>query len=159
VYFLHDGQEVAPGRLQILELVGQELVALLQRGELFEGKRIDLAEQRQLALRPRGALLLDRPVVRLRLRFRLARVLRGAHLDRGRRHRRLRAVLVEESSNVEPEVLGRLRLELLEPEPLFGAGDLVTMYGGRQPLEVGAEASTRAADLGELGLSRRSRGG
>ena len=50
VHLVHDGQQVAPGGLEVLELGGQELVALLQRGELLQRQRVHPAEQREVLL-------------------------------------------------------------------------------------------------------------
>ena len=48
-------EQVLAGRLEVLELFGEELVPLLERGELLERQRVDLAEhgQRSLGLRRR----------------------------------------------------------------------------------------------------------
>lgn len=51
VDFLHHLKEIAPRLLQVLELLAEELVALLQRGELLESQRIHLPE---LLVRPFG---------------------------------------------------------------------------------------------------------
>src|SRR6516162_10390027 len=57
------GEQVPPGLLQVLELVGQERVALLQRRVLLQGQGVDLAELVKLALRGGGTLLLLGPDV------------------------------------------------------------------------------------------------
>ena len=44
----HDVKQVAPGVLEVLELLGQELVALLQRGILLQRQRVDPAEVESL---------------------------------------------------------------------------------------------------------------
>ena len=55
-----DVEEVLAGGLEVLELLGEELVPLLQRGELLQRQRVDPAEHRQRALgraQPLGLLL------------------------------------------------------------------------------------------------------
>jgi hypothetical protein len=53
VHLADDGQQVAPGGLEVLELSGEEAVPLLQCRELLQGERVDLAESGQVALRLR----------------------------------------------------------------------------------------------------------
>ena len=50
VDLLDDDQQVATAGLEVLELLGEELVAFLERGELLERERVDLAQQRQRPL-------------------------------------------------------------------------------------------------------------
>ena len=58
-----DGEQVAAGGLEVLELGGQEAVPLLQRRELLQRQRVDLAEGGEVALGPGGPALLDGAVV------------------------------------------------------------------------------------------------
>ena len=65
-----DGEQVAPGALEVLELGGEEAVPLLQRRELLQRQRVDLAEGGQVALGLGGPALLHGAVVGHRRRAR-----------------------------------------------------------------------------------------
>ena len=58
VDLVDDRQQVLAGRRQVGQLLGEELVPLLERRELLEGERVDPAELRELALGAREARLL-----------------------------------------------------------------------------------------------------
>ena len=51
VHVVDQVEQVLARALQVVELLGQEAVALLERGELLEGQRVDLAQQRHGLLR------------------------------------------------------------------------------------------------------------
>ena len=97
-----DGEQVAPGGLEVLELGGQEPVPLLQRRELLQRQRVDLAQRGEVALGLGRPALLDGTVVGHRLGLGLARRLGGGDLVRGRRHRRGGPVLAEEGRQESP---------------------------------------------------------
>ena len=89
----HDVEQVFAGGLDVLELGGQEVVALLQRGELLQRQRVDPAQLGQLSFGAFGATLLGGPVERHRRRrghllAALAGLLVFGDLELGRRQRR-----------------------------------------------------------------------
>ncbi len=93
VDLLDDVQEVLARGLEILQLLGQELVPLLQRRELLQRQRVDLAEREIVLLRlPEPAFLL------------LAVVGHGDVALDGRRDQRVRAVLGNEDVRLDAVV-------------------------------------------------------
>ncbi len=120
-------------RLEVLELLGEELVALLQRGELLQRERVDLAELRQLALGRAQPLLLRRPVERRRLAAPARSALLAA--SSGRRRHRLVAGRSSASRSAPsmPYSSSRLGLQLLDPQPLLGARTSSRCTGVGQP--------------------------
>ena len=74
VHFPDDFEQVAPGPLQVLELLGQEGMALLQSRELLQRQRIDPAEQVKSPIGRPEALLLLAAVIGPRLGFGQIRV-------------------------------------------------------------------------------------
>ena len=105
-----DVEQVLAGGLDVLELGGQEVVALLQRGELLQRQRVDPAQLGELALGLLGAPLLGRPVVRHRrgrgdLLAALARLLVLGHLQLRRRQRHVRTVLGDQVGGRHAELL------------------------------------------------------
>ena len=86
-----DLEEVALGLPQVLELLGQELVALLHRGELLERQRVDLAQHREVALGRLEPLLLLGADVGRRLPGRVGLLL--VRRQHRRRHELVRSVL------------------------------------------------------------------
>src|SRR5215472_17179333 len=171
------GEQVPPGLLEVLELVGQERVALLEGRVLLQGQRVDLAELVKLALRGGGPLLLlgpgvgDRPHGRRGLRRIMAvrpgqevRIVRRPATAAGRRsrppavgggrvrlvqhrHRHVGPVLGDESVGVHAELLGGPRHDLLQPHPLLGPGDLRTVRGVDHPVQVTGEGPDPRPDL------------
>ena len=69
-----DVHQVAPGLLDVLELLGEELVPLLERGVLLKRQRVDPTEQRERAVGGTGPLLLLLAYVRHRHRLGCLRV-------------------------------------------------------------------------------------
>ena len=136
---------------------GQEVVALLERGELLQRQRIDPAEFGQLPLGPFGATLLGGPVERHRRRrgHRLA-PLAGlgvlGHLQLRWRQRHLRAVLGDQIITGHAELLEHHLLELFDPQLCLGLGDLVPVQGFGQRADAGVE-------LGDLGAGCGHRAG
>ena len=65
-----DVEQILAGALDVLELRGQEVVALLQRGELLQRQRVDPAELVEFAFGLLGPALLGRAVERHRARAR-----------------------------------------------------------------------------------------
>ena len=147
-----DGEQVAPGGLEVLELGGQEAVPLLQRRELLQRQRVDLAEGGEVALGLGRPPLLDGAVVGHRVRLGLPRRLGGGDLLRRRRDRRGGPVLGEEGGQVDAVLLGRAALQRLDAVPLLGAGDLVAVHLVGQPVEVGGGRADAGAHLEQLGL-------
>ena len=69
-----------------------------------------------------------------------------------------RAVLREQRLGVDAELLERLGLERLDPQPLLGAGDLVAVHGVGEPLQLGAELAASAAERpSSLGVAPSAR--
>ncbi len=130
---------------------------LLERGELLERERVDLAEQREGALGGAHPLLLLAAHVGIGLglgRLGVDLVARG----RGRgRHEDVGAVLLGERLGVDPEVLHRLGLERLDPQPLLGAGHLVAVDRRGERLELGLQLAGAGAQREELALAHRPR--
>src|SRR5262245_40803757 len=154
------GEQVPPGLLEVFELGGEERVALLQRRELLQGERVDLAELGKLALRGGGPLLLLGPEVRDRPHRRGLRVpgdevrhpivVCGGRLRLVRhRHRHVGSVLGDERVGVHAELLGGPRHDLLQPHPLLGPGDLGAMRGVDHPVQVRREGPDPRPDLFE----------
>ena len=71
VDLLDDVEQVALGPLEVLELRGEEGMALLERGELLEGEGVDPAEGGELAFGRPQPLLLRLADEGLRLRLEL----------------------------------------------------------------------------------------
>ena len=117
---------------------------LLERGELLERERVDLAEHRQRALGGAEPLLLLLADVRRRLRAPSSAFGRPRRLDR--RHEVVGAVVRDQRVGVEPELLQRALLELLDAHPLLGAGHLVAVHGVDQLVVLAAEVAQPGAD-------------
>src|SRR3546814_14940655 len=77
--FRSDRHEIRAGRCEVGELLGEEGVALFERGVLLEGERIDATELPELALGIREAAALGGPLVRHGAR-------QGTILEIGRAH-------------------------------------------------------------------------
>ncbi len=149
-----DGEQVAAGGLEVLELGGEEAVPLLQGRELLERQRVDLAEGGEVALGLGRAALLDGAVVGHRIGLGLPRRLGGGDLLRRGRHRGGRPVLGEQRGQVDAVLLGRADLQRLDPVPLLGAGDLVAVHLVGQPVQVRRRRADPGAHLEQLGLER-----
>ena len=107
VDLLDDVEQVALGLLEVLELVGEELVPLLERGELLERQRVDPAEGVQRALGLAQPLLLDLAHERRRARAASS----GSSSGPGDvRHELVRAELLHEHLGVDAELLDGLGL-------------------------------------------------
>jgi hypothetical protein len=149
-----DGEQVTSGGFEILQLGGQELVALLERGELLQRQWVDLAEQGEItlgALRPAG---LPGSVVARRLRSAdLLPALKGCfvlgYLDRGRRHWCGGPVLGDQVIQADTEVIGNLGLELLDAQPLLSTQQLVTMHRVGELVQLPDELANPGPDLHE----------
>ena len=139
-----DVEQILAGRLDVLELGGQEVVALLQRGELLQRKRIDAAQLVELALGLLGAALLGGPVERHRrgrghLFAAFARLLVLGHLQLRRRQRDVGAVLGDQVGGRHPELLEDVLLELLDAKCRLGFGDLVAVQRVGECGDLGAQ--------------------
>ena len=158
VHLADDGEQVAAGGLEVLELGGEEAVPLLQRRELLQRQRVDLAEGGQVALGLRRPALLHAPGRRAPGPARGSPAASAAATCCGRRrHRRGRPVLGEQRGQVDAVLLGRAALQRLDPVPLLGAGDLVAVHLVGQPVEVRGRRAHAGADLEQLGLRRELR--
>ena len=141
-----DVEQVLAGLAQVVELLGEELVPLLQRRELLQRERVDLAEHRHRPLgaaQPLGLLL---AVVRDSARP--ARSLLASRPS-DRRHELVGAVLGDQGFDLEAELLQRPRLQRLHPQAQLGAGHLVLVHGVGEPVELGAEVAQPRADLAQ----------
>ena len=139
-----DVEQVLAGRLDVLELGGQEVVALLQRGELLQRQRIDPAQLVELALGLLGATLLGGPVERHRrgrgdLFAAFARLLVLGHLQLRRRQRHVGAVLGDQVGGRHAELLEYVLLELLDPKCRLRFGDFVAVQRVGERGDLGAE--------------------
>ena len=143
-----DVEEVLTGLAEVVELLGEELVALLQGRELLQRERVHLAEHRHRPLGGAQALGLRLTVIRDRLGFgRLVIDLVGFLQDR--RHELVGPVLGDEGVDLEPELLQRPCLQRLDPQPQLGAGHLVLVHGVGEPVELGAEVAQAGADVAQ----------
>src|SRR3546814_8204879 len=79
VQLIDDRHEIRAGLCEVGELLGEEGVALFERGVLLEGERIDATELPELALGIREAAALGGPLVRHGAR-------QGTILEIGRAH-------------------------------------------------------------------------
>ena len=111
----HDLQQVITGTLEILELLAEEPESFLHRLELFEGKRIDLAQQGQITFSRLQPLQLFLAHIGIRLGGR--RVDRNLITRSGwtRRYQLIRSILIEQRFGVEAELLHRALAHLLDP--------------------------------------------
>ncbi len=137
-----DVEQVLAGRLDVLELSRQEVVALLQRGELLQRKRIDATQLVELALGLLGATLLGGPVERHRrgrgdLFAAFARLLVLRHLQLRRRQCHVGTVLGDQVGGRHAELLEDVLLELLDAKCRLRFGDFVAVQ--------------RVGDRGDLG--------
>ena len=124
---------------------------LLQRGELLQRERVDLAEHGQGPLgRPQPLLLLLADV-----RHRLGRASSPSATVAARRDGTglVGAVLGDQRVGVEPELVERALLELLDAHPLLGAGHLVAVHGVDQLVVLRAEVAQPRADREQLLLA------
>ena len=147
----HDVQQVLACGLDVLELGGQEVVALLQRRELLERQRVDPAQLGQLAFGAFGATLLGGPVERHRRRrgyllAALAGLLVFGDLELGRRQRDLRAVFGDQIVWRHPELLEHHLLELLDPQRRLRLGHLVAVQRLGERRDPGAQRVHLVAD-------------
>ena len=102
----------------------------------------------------------DGPVERAGLRrdnllAALARLLVLGHLQRARRRGLVGAVLSEQRLDLDAVLLDGAGLELLDPQPLLGAGDLVAMHRVGQPCQLLGELASAAAHGQQLALADR----
>ena len=153
-----DGQQVPPGVLQVLQLRGEEPVALLQRRELLQRERVDLAQQREVLLRPARPALLGGPLVghrgwRRDVLAALPRRLVLRHLRGRGGHRHVRPVLGDQVVRAEAVVGEHLLGELLEPQAVLGAEHLVAVDGVGELLHQRGEPADHEARLAELALA------
>ena len=143
-----DVEQVAAGALEVLELLAEELVALLQRGELLERERVDLAQHRERPLGRAQPLLLLRPDEGHCFGTSLGRGVVLLALDgRRRRDQLIGTVVGDERLDVHPELLESPLSELLQAHALLGAGHFVAVNAVDQ-LIVGLG---ELADLGPHG--------
>ena len=124
-------------------------------GELLQRQRVDPAEQGQRPLGGAQPLLLLGPDERRRVRL-------GPRRDLVRRRRRRRApagraVLRDQRLGLDAELLQRLLLQRLDPQPLLGAGHLVAVHAVGEPLQLARRA--RAAGRGRRSARRPARPG
>src|SRR5580693_659211 len=152
VHLLDHGEQVTPGLAEVVELGGEERVALGERGVFLQGQRVDLAEPVELTLRFGGAANGRRPVVPRRPRRQGWGVLVADH-----RHGQLRAVLRDQDVRLHPELLQCVLRELLEAQPVLGAGDLGAVRGADHGVEVGGELTDARPDDLELARAARAR--
>ena len=127
-----DVEQVLARGLDVLELRGQEVIALLERGELLQGQGVDAAQLVEFTLGAFGAAFLGGPVERHRRRRdhllpALARLFVLGHLQLRRRQRYVRPVLGDQVVNRHPELLEHLLLELLDAQCRLGFGDFVAV--------------------------------
>ena len=128
---------------------------LLQRGELLERQRVDLAEQGERALGGAQPLL---PAPRGRTAPARARSARP--LVRRRRlngHELVGAVVGDQGVGVEAELLERALLELLDAHPLLGAGHLVAVHGVDQLVVLAGQVAQRGPHGRAARCSRSAR--
>src|SRR5215470_12993944 len=146
VHLLDDGQQVAAGLLEVLELRGEERVPFLQGRVRLQGQRVHLAELVELALRRGGPPLLLGPDVGDGGTRRIAAVRRcslltagGRHLGVGRpgrrRYQHVRAVLGDQRRGVHAELLHGAPGDLLQPHPVLSPDDLRAMCAVDHPVE------------------------
>ena len=135
---------------------GQEVVALLECGELLQRQWIHPAEFGEFTFGAFGATLLGGPVERHRHRrgHRLAAlaglgVLGQLQLRRWQQH--LRAVLGEEIITGHAELLEHHLLELLDAQLGLGLGNLVAVQGFGQRADAGVELGDLRARCGHRG--------
>ena len=122
IHFLDDVEQVVPRALEIVELLGQEALALLQRRVFLQGERVDSAEQRETALGFLESFLLLASYVGVGRRLGLALGYLVARRPRGRGNHLVGAVLVDQDIGLHPELFESLGFQLLDAHALFGAG-------------------------------------
>ena len=164
VDFLDDVQQVLAAGLQVLELGAEELVALLQRGELLQRQRVDLAQGREVAFGAFEPFFLFRTDEGLALGD-LASVLvhRGAQggpfVRRFRRQGPGRAGPVRSRPRAAPAVSPSsstlFEFQRLDPQPLLRAGELVAVHGVGQFGQFAGQGVVAAADPGQFAVHRR----
>ena len=130
---------------------------LLQRRELLQRQRVDLAEQGQIALGPSRALLLGRPVERARrgrddLLAAVAGLLVLGHLLSRGRHGQVRAVLGDQRVGFDPELVDRPLGALLDAQPLLGPQHLVAVHRVGQPVHPVGQFADPGPELQQLAL-------
>ena len=150
VDLLDDVEQVALGVLEVLELLGEELVPLLEGGELLEGERVDAPERVQLALGLAQPLLLR--LAHERDGLGLRRVGVGIGVGHGGTSW-CGPNSSTRSAGVDAELLDRLGLELLDAQPLLGAGHLVAVHGVGQLAQLGLQDRDVTPHDGELGVT------
>ena len=122
IHFLDDVEQVVPRALEVVELLGQEALALLQRRVFLQGERVDSAEQGETALGFLESFLLLASYVGVGRRLGLAFRYLVARRPRGRGNHLIGAVLVDQDIGLHPELFESLGLQLLDAHALFGAG-------------------------------------
>jgi hypothetical protein len=148
-------QQVGAGLLQVLQLLGEELVPLLQRRELLQRERVHLAELlarsadlSRFSCSARwnvGAGCADPPDHRAAPRPR--RRARAARADAARTPRR--------APRLHPQLLQRLALQLLDPHPLLGTEHFTSVHRVGQLVELALEVAPLVTGGGQLLLAAR----
>ena len=110
-------------------------MALLERRELLEGERVDLAQQRQRLLRGAVTALLLGADVRAGLGIRSAVLLVTGRPRRGR-HVHVRPVVGDKRLRLHPELGHRALLQRLDAQPLLGPRDLTHVFAS-YAMEIG----------------------
>ncbi len=133
-------------------------MAFLQRGELLQRERVDLAEQGEVALGAGGALLLGGTVERARLRGDdlLAAVLGLlvlGDLDRSRRSGLVGAVLGDQRLDLDAVLVDGTLLELFDAQPLLGAHHLIAVDGVGEPRQFLGQFAAAAPQAEQLPLA------
>ena len=121
---------------------------LLERGELLQRQRVDLAEHGQRALGGRSRLALLLAVVRRGVGRRLAV---GDLAGEG--HELVGAVVGDQRVLVETELLQGPLGELLDAHALLGAGHLVAVHGVDQLVVLAGQVAQRGPDRQQLLLA------
>ena len=130
---------------------GQEVVALLQRGELLKRQRVDPAQFGQVALSPLGTSLLGGPVERHRRRCghlfsALPSLLVFGHLQVRGRQGHLRSVFGDQIVAGHAELFEHHLLELFDAQRGLGFGHLVAVQRVGQFTDARVERGDLLAD-------------
>ncbi len=151
VHVIDDVDQVFARFAQIDQLLGQEGVAFAQRLELFQGQRVDLAQNRQISFGAPQTLLLLAALIRHRLGTLVIGV--GDPLGTEQyRNSNLGPIVGQQYLGLQPQFRQGPLGERLDLHLLLGPGEFIAVHRVDHALESPGQLSSALAHCGQFGL-------